>query len=109
MYILKKKIKGIDKEVGEEIEIVTVKDTEALFILQLLLDLGYIEESTGEWKPERGESYYWVDGRAEFFEDSWTGHPTDERRASFLGVYKTKEEAEAVVEKIKRLRSEGKL
>lgn len=63
------------------------------------LALGYIEEvKEGEW-PKYGDSYYFVNDRAEVWIEPWVAHAVDFARKAVGNCYRT--EAEALQEKIR--------
>jgi hypothetical protein len=75
-------------------------------IIQLLLDLGYIQEyePNKKWEPKEGGGYYFVDydGKVKFTE-YWHDYPDDRARKEIGNCFQTREEAEAMAEKFKAL------
>lgn len=68
------------------------------------LALGIIEEETikpvEEW-PKNEDMYFFIGSEGETFRSDWDGCGRDEDRKSFLGTYKTKEEAESARDAIR--------
>lgn len=56
-----------------------------------------------KWEPEISERYYYIDDSGEVEYGLWDAFSIDQGRRDFLGVYRTKEEAQARLEEIKRL------
>jgi len=59
---------------------------------------------TPAWKPKEGEIYWYIfisDGAA-VNSCTWTNHNVDHARRDFLGIYQTKELAEAALLEIRR-------
>lgn len=52
------------------------------------------------WKPERGETYYWIDSIGNIGSYEWCGDSTDRGHYKRGNCFKTKEKAEAVSAKI---------
>lgn len=50
------------------------------------------------WMPEKGEEYWFIYGIDGVWKWTWEGDETDFEIYSGLGVYKTKEEAEAMLQ-----------
>lgn len=50
-------------------------------------------QSKEEW-PQKGDSYYTIDEYGNVYESMWFDHPEDPARRNFIGIFKTKEEAE---------------
>ena len=63
-----------------------------------------IEEPT-RWKPEKNQKYYCVSGDGRIYDDAWNDYLsiTDRERFDIGNCFKTKEEAERVVEYLKAL------
>ena len=72
---------------------ITVKDA-------LAKDWEVVEESKA-WKPKQGETYYYVENVGEVLGDCNTDHEVDKNRINLGNCFKTKEEAEHMVEKLK--------
>ena len=72
---------------------ITVKDA-------LAKDWEVVEESKA-WKPKQGETYYYVENVGEVLGDCNTNHEVDKNRINLGNCFKTKEEAEHMVEKLK--------
>jgi len=70
----------------------------------------------GRWKPEFGGKYYFMDSMGVYILDTWANHTIDKRRFARGNVFKTKEEAElvnnkmvakqAVIDKLRELEQE---
>ena len=60
-----------------------------------------IEEVKGEEWPQEGDKYYYMDHYGDLQNDTWTHHKLDKERRDFLGTYRTKEEAQAVSDKVR--------
>lgn len=58
-------------------------------------------EEDNVWKPKYNEYYWFVDSFGKVYEDRWLCFEGDEFRYSVGNVYKTKEDAEFKVEKLK--------
>lgn len=71
--------------------------------LQKELDELKKQENNGMWIPKRGERYWYIDGCGEVFYTINKFMPKDEKRFFIGNVFKTKEEAEFYVEKLKVL------
>lgn len=71
--------------------------------LQKELDELKKQENNGMWIPKRGERYWYIDGCGEVFYTINKFMPKDEKRFLVGNVFKTKEEAEFAVEKLKVL------
>lgn len=59
------------------------------------------EAQQGDEFPKDGDDYWYVDVDAEVVEMEWDGSDCDQDRLSIDNVFKTKEQAEFVVEKLK--------
>lgn len=55
------------------------------------------------WKPGMGEIFWVVSGNSHIVSYDWNDSPTDNEFFNFGNCFKTKEEAEAMVEKIRKL------
>lgn len=55
------------------------------------------------WEPEEGWKYWYITSTMEADEDRWRDHLADRLRRDFLGVFPTKEAAEARIAEIKKL------
>lgn len=53
------------------------------------------------WKPEKHERYYYIDGYGNVAADNWDDYEVDIDRLNVGNVYRTSEEAELALEKIK--------
>ena len=60
-----------------------------------------IEEDDKVWKPKRGDDYFYIAGRGCVEDDSWQNWSEDNERYSIGNCFKTYEEANFVVEKLK--------
>lgn len=60
-------------------------------------------ESGGVWRPKLGERYFYISPNGEILYDTNDDTPTDIMRFSIGNVFRTKEEAEFAVEKLKAL------
>lgn len=52
-------------------------------------------------KPKIGDTYWTIDGEGEIFDCVWDDDGTDIARLNFMGVYKTKEDAEKVYDTVR--------
>lgn len=71
-----------------------------------LLDNGFIEEikEPTRRKPEMGQTYYYVGGDGRVYDDTWVNDSAvDNGRFEIGNCFKTKEEAEQVIEYLKAL------
>ena len=74
-------------------------------VLEALAEQGYGVEknkSTGRYKPELGDSYYYSDD-GDSLSDSWDDHSLDHDRLALGNAYRTGAECEAAIEKQKAL------
>lgn len=53
------------------------------------------------WMPSKFEEFYVINAAGDVCVGYWQSHPYDISYRSFMGVYKTREEAKAMSEKIK--------
>ena len=56
-----------------------------------------------QWEPKVGEEYYFIDGFGMISMELGDGGFLERARKSFLGIFRTKEEAQARLEEIKNL------
>ena len=63
-------------------------------------DWEVVEESK-VWKPEKDGHYYYYNDTGHIYESCYDGDSTDKNRLEFGNCFKTKEEAEHMVEKLK--------
>lgn len=67
----------------------------------------YIEEHfdipVEVWSPAMREDYFFIGSDGSVNESYWDNHQTEKDCKDFLGVFKTREEAKARLEEIKRL------
>ena len=63
-------------------------------------DWEVVEESKA-WKPEKDGHYYYYNDTGHIYESCYDGDSTDKNRLEFGNCFKTKEEAEHMVEKLK--------
>lgn len=66
--------------------------------------LALVKKSTGEnkvWKPEIGEEYYYIDVEGECIQDFWDDSVFNDNLYAIGNCYRTREEAEFVIEKLK--------
>lgn len=63
-------------------------------------DWEVVEESK-VWKPEKDGHYYYYNDTGHVYESCYDGDSTDKNRLEFGNCFKTKEEAEHMVEKLK--------
>lgn len=61
----------------------------------------YHEKPTQSWKPQRGETYYSLDRCGRIFETNNVEYDTDKRAIRFGNCFKTKEEAQHMLQKIR--------
>ena len=73
----------------------------------ILEEFDEIEEE--EFKLERGDVYWVVDGSGEPINQGWDGYPYDKIALENNAIFKTKEEAEFEAERLKVLRGLEKL
>lgn len=71
-------------------------------IMPLLKEL-YTEISIGRWKPKYGGQYYFIDIKGGILQKIWSDTQVDNLCYKFGNCFRTKEEAEAMAEKIKKL------
>ena len=60
-------------------------------------------EEDGVWKPENDEDYWFISSYAELYRVEWTDYSSDKDRLSIGNVFRTEEEAEFQIEKLKVL------
>lgn len=77
-----------------------VELTKLICFLESLVDIKVVEE---KWEPEMRESVWLITDRAEITCFAWGNHDSDRKYRDFLGVYPTKEAAEAQLQKIKEV------
>lgn len=68
-----------------------------------------VKEST-RWKPRIGQKYYLLDSNGSVYDSVWSNDYIDRNRSEIGNCFKTKEEAEKAVEKLKawkRLKDSG--
>ena len=63
-------------------------------------DWEVVEESK-VWKPEKDGHYYYYNDTGHIYESCYDGDSTDKNRLEFGNCFKTKEEAEHMVEKLR--------
>ena len=61
---------------------------------------GWVEEAKS-WEPKNGEGYYFIENHGSIEKDIWQCSFLDTRHRSFLGVFPTREAAEARLKEIK--------
>jgi len=54
-----------------------------------------------EWKPEYGNYYFFINASGLITQSTWMGDYTEQARKNFLGIYRTKEDAEKALKDIK--------
>lgn len=93
---------------GEEVLIASVRGHITVLNFHMRLNIELIEAwadiekpKKKRWKPELEEKYWAILGRGYIREDIWGGYNVDSSARESLGLYKTKEEAEAMFQKIK--------
>lgn len=59
------------------------------------------QDKTSRWKPEEDEKYWGITAIGSIDHNIWTDHEYDEQRYAFSNVFRTKEEAEFEVERLK--------
>jgi hypothetical protein len=57
---------------------------------------------TPAWEPEMNNIYWFIDERGNIYNSIWNNDHTDIDRRDFLGIYQTKELAEAALSEIRR-------
>lgn len=103
-----KVLKGWDGvEVGEILDVYNNGYTENIHIkylspilAALLLHAGFIEEVGGPWTPQSNEKYWYVSVDGKAYYTTFTDQVFDREVVSYTGIYRTKEEAEAMRDKI---------
>lgn len=55
-----------------------------------------------KWEPKEGDDYYYIDNDGDIWSDTWDECPIDDDRYDFGNCFKTKEEAEAAAERVKK-------
>lgn len=80
-----KRIEDIEKELAELKESIKEED----------------ENNQLCWKPKSGEKYYYIPSYEESFSDAWENHPIEEKRLVIGNIFKTKEEADFAIGKLK--------
>ena len=74
--------------------------TQEIITNTLQEDWEVVEESK-VWKPEKDGHYYYYNDTGHIYESCYDGDSTDKNRLEFGNCFKTKEEAEHMVEKLK--------
>lgn len=67
-----------------------------------------LSEPKEEWVPSPGEWYFYPCDRGVVESDLWYNTGFHIARKNYTGIFKTREEAQAQLEKIKKLLAEGK-
>lgn len=80
-----KRIEDIEKELAELKESIKEED----------------ENNQSCWRPKCGEEYYWITNYGESLSDIWTNSSYNEERLVIGNVFRTKEEADFEVERLK--------
>lgn len=62
-----------------------------------------IEEDSGRWKPDEGDKYYYVSGTGIVYDNTWAEWIEDRNCYSIGNCFKTYEEADFAIEKLKVL------
>lgn len=57
--------------------------------------------NTEQWKPKYGEKYFYISGQGFVDNGQWSDHPIDKNRFVLGNVFRTKEEADFAVERLK--------
>ena len=72
-------------------------------ILPLVKLIGYIDDLlANDWKPKSGDKLYYVTSTGHVYEDTFSNFSNcDKDRLSFNNVFKTKEDAKKMIEKLK--------
>lgn len=67
-----------------------------------------LSEPKEEWVPEIGCMYWYIDDVGAVCNDDWWNSAVDKCRRDFMGISRTRDDAQAQLEKIKKLLAEGK-
>lgn len=70
-------------------------------ITALLIKTGILEEVKEEKWPKRGNGYYYLLNDGAIDSDEWDDHSVDYKRQNFLGIFRTREEAQKRIEQIR--------
>ncbi len=55
-----------------------------------------------QWEPKKNERYYYIDNDSDILCDTWDEFLIDDDRYNFGNVFRTREEAEAALERVKK-------
>ena len=81
----------------------TISNTGASSLVFSFIKEFYKEINLPRWKPKYNESYYRISWMGTVVEDIWYGSRNDESGYEFGNCFRTKEEAEAALDKIKEM------
>ena len=74
--------------------------TEAAELIKQAIDASEMEaKPVGRYKPKYGEEYWFIDSTGDIVSDKWIGAHSSESRYALGNVYRTKEEAQAALDK----------
>lgn len=73
-----------------------------IYTIEGLSDIGYYLQ-TPEWEPEIGAEYFFIGDGGNTINSMWDNISHDNNRKNFMGILKTREEAQARLEEIKKL------
>lgn len=59
------------------------------------------KSETGRWKPEEGDKYWFINDIGDIYKSEWNNVNIDKERYSIGNYYRTKEEANFAIEKLK--------
>lgn len=76
-------------------------EKQAKAILEEIEKLKSEEKESKAWKPEVNEEYYTIEADGEVLENTWLDEEDDEKLYNMGNYFKTREEAESIVEKAK--------
>lgn len=58
------------------------------------------ETEIKDWRPKNNERYFYITSDENIVEDIWDNMPMDLRRKYFMGIFKTREDAEKALDEI---------
>ena len=98
---------SIKNEVSDDKLVYTYPSDKALIakINELVEEVNRLsgEKKAERWEPAYGGQYWHIETSGYILEGVWLDDLTDHGRQDFLGIFRTKNEAQARLEKIKRL------
>lgn len=83
----------------------TISNTGASSLVFSFIKEFYKEIELQRWKPKNGEWYYYIDDRLRIIESmaNWHDEEADNSRYELCNCFRTKQEAEEAVDKIKKV------